>query len=57
MNRLFAAEKDKVNKVELPFTIYVENNSKLNHFVPSEWMGDYGDVKISLFGTDKPGMY
>ena len=34
--------------------VYVENNSKLNHFTPSGCMSDYGDVKISLFDANKP---
>ncbi|MCA6070903.1 MAG: hypothetical protein LE168_00700 [Endomicrobium sp.] len=26
----------------------------MNHFASSGWMGDYDDVKISLFDTDRP---
>ncbi|AKL97998.1 hypothetical protein [Endomicrobium proavitum] len=37
-----------------PFAVYVENASKANHFAPSGWMGDYGDLKISQASTDKP---
>ncbi|MFH0732944.1 MAG: hypothetical protein V2A72_08550 [Candidatus Omnitrophota bacterium] len=29
-----------------PFNVYVDKNSKLNHFIPSGWMGDYGAVKL-----------
>jgi hypothetical protein len=28
------------------FTIYTDGNSPDNHYVPSGWMGDYGDLKI-----------
>ena len=37
-----------------PFAVYVENASKNNHFIPSGWMGDYGDLKLSQAATDKP---
>ena len=37
-----------------PFAVYVENASKENHFAPSGWMGDYGDIKINLAATEKP---
>jgi hypothetical protein len=37
-----------------PFAVYVENNSKENHYAPSGWMGDYGDLKINLANTEKP---
>jgi hypothetical protein len=37
-----------------PFAVYVENNSKENHFAPSGWMGDYGDLKINLASTEMP---
>ncbi|MDR1696271.1 MAG: hypothetical protein LBR69_06570 [Endomicrobium sp.] len=37
-----------------PFAVYVEHNSKENHFAPSGWMGDYGDIKINLASTENP---
>ncbi|MCL2334503.1 MAG: hypothetical protein FWC57_00380, partial [Endomicrobia bacterium] len=37
-----------------PFAVYVENNSKENHFAPSGWMGDYGDLKLNLASTEMP---
>ncbi|MCL2145444.1 MAG: hypothetical protein FWH43_08155 [Endomicrobia bacterium] len=37
-----------------PFAVYVENNSKENHYAPSGWMGDYGDLKINLASTEMP---
>jgi len=30
----------------LPFYIYREFHSRENHFAPSGWMGDYGDVRL-----------
>ena len=32
---------------DMPFYVYIDNNSSKNHFVPSGWMGDYGAVKIN----------
>ena len=37
-----------------PFAVYVENASKENHYAPSGWMGDYGDIKINQASTEKP---
>ncbi|MDD4166673.1 MAG: hypothetical protein PHN29_06590 [Endomicrobiaceae bacterium] len=37
-----------------PFAVYVENASKDNHFAPSGWMGDYGDIKLNLACTEMP---
>jgi hypothetical protein len=49
---LFAQiKKNKSNKIDFPFAVYVDNNSKMNHFAPSGWMGDYGDIKINLVET------
>lgn len=32
--------------VQFPFYIYREFRSRENHFVPSGWMGDYGDIRF-----------
>jgi len=37
-----------------PFAVYVENASNDNHFAPSGWMGDYGDIKLNLACTEMP---
>ena len=29
------------------FMVYVDKNAKENHYIPSGWMGDYGDVKLN----------
>ena len=36
------------------FYIYADKASKDNHFVPSGWMGDYGDIKIDDASKEKP---
>ena len=30
-----------------PFVVYADKNSAGNHYIPSGWMGDYGDIKIN----------
>lgn len=29
------------------FAVYIDQGSKDNHFAPSGWMGDYGDLKVN----------
>ncbi len=39
---------------EMPFIVYVDKGSVKNHFIPSGWMGDYGDIKYDSASSDKP---
>ncbi|PIQ89311.1 MAG: hypothetical protein COV72_03725 [Candidatus Omnitrophica bacterium CG11_big_fil_rev_8_21_14_0_20_42_13] len=41
---------------ELPFYIYLDKGSINNHYIPSGWMGDYGDIKIDAGSKDDPYM-
>ncbi|MCK5268564.1 MAG: hypothetical protein KAR07_10360 [Spirochaetes bacterium] len=42
------AQELKGKKIKkLPFYVYYENKSRLNHYIPSGWMGDYGDININ----------
>jgi hypothetical protein len=41
-------------KVQDVFYVYEDKGSKLNHFIPSGWMGDYGDLKIDDANKDNP---
>jgi len=36
------------------FSVYSEKNAKDNHFYPSGWMGDYGDIKVDVGCKEKP---
>lgn len=36
------------------FNVYTDAKSPDNHFVPSGWMGDYGDIKMNDKFMDKP---
>jgi hypothetical protein len=42
-----ASVKPEVKKQEnMPFYVYADRGSINNHFIPSGWMGDYGDIKF-----------
>lgn len=50
MSSLMSAEPEKKmgNKpTDDVFVIYTERGSRLNHYVPSGWMGDFGDLKFN----------
>lgn len=36
------------------FVVYLDKNSRENHYIPSGWMGDYGDIKINDQSMDNP---
>ena len=36
------------------FVIYLDKNAKDNHYIPSGWMGDYGDIKMNDQAADNP---
>jgi len=40
----FAATEEKAAGPK-EFLVYLVKKSKDNHFIPSGWMGDYGDIK------------
>lgn len=36
------------------FYVYSDKGVRTNHYIPSGWMGDYGDMKIDEGSTDNP---
>jgi len=40
---------------DMPFYIYADRSTAKNHFIPSGWMGDYGDIKYD--GSSKEDAY
>ena len=36
------------------FVVYLDKNSKDNHYIPSGWMGDYGDIKMNDQAAENP---
>jgi hypothetical protein len=36
------------------FGVYSDQSAKGNHYIPSGWMGDYGDMKLNTGWTENP---
>jgi hypothetical protein len=49
-----AAEEQAVKDKAKIFNIYTDRQSSDNHYIPSGWMGDYGDIKINDQSADTP---
>lgn len=53
---LIAAESAPTKKpTEKQFFIFTERGDRGNHYIPSGWMGDYGDLKFNPGWTTNPG--
>jgi len=50
----FAQEKDQKPATQQEFWIYKDKGARDNHFAPSGWMGDAGDIKLNDQCTDNP---
>ncbi|MCX5708756.1 MAG: hypothetical protein NTY14_07320 [Candidatus Omnitrophica bacterium] len=55
----YAAEEKKEEKAPAAtavkeFWVFKDKGAKENHFIPSGWMGDYGDLKLNDQSTDNP---
>lgn len=50
-----ATLKPETKKQEgMPFYVYADRGAIINHFIPSGWMGDYGDIKFDGASKDDP---
>src|SRR5580765_446012 len=49
-----AAVKTIDSSVKNVFYIYSDKGARVNHYIPSGWMGDYGDLKIDDGNTTDP---
>lgn len=59
MNAAPPAKGKRLSDTQPVFYIFTERGSNLNHFVPSGWMGDFGDLKMNqgwTKGVAKPKM-
>lgn len=43
-----------VKKGFQPFIVFNDQGSRDNHFAPSGWMGDYGDIKVNPGSIENP---
>ncbi len=51
------AQEDELKGIKVkkfPFYVYKDAFNKANHYIPSGWMGDYGDIKINARWKKKP---
>ncbi|MFH0855268.1 MAG: hypothetical protein V1869_01945 [Candidatus Omnitrophota bacterium] len=48
------AEEGATADTSKEFTVYSDKNAKVNHYIPSGWMGDYGDIKMNDQSADNP---
>jgi len=39
---------------DMPFSVYSDRSSLKNHYIPSGWMGDYGDIKYDQASKENP---
>ena len=51
-----AVKEAKKEGQKMPFYVYSDRRSVTNHFIPSGWMGDYGDLKIDTGWKENPYM-
>lgn len=49
-----ATEKTGAQQQQKEFWVYKDKGARENHFIPSGWMGDYGDIKLNDASTDNP---
>ena len=47
------AQEVAANKAK-EFVVFTDKGARDNHYIPSGWMGDYGDIKLNDAATDNP---
>ena len=50
----FSLAEENAADVKKEFVVYADKNSRVNHYIPSGWMGDYGDIKMNDQSADNP---
>ncbi|MDD5567849.1 MAG: hypothetical protein PHY88_01405 [Candidatus Omnitrophica bacterium] len=48
------AEEKAAEAAQKEFVVYSDKNARGNHYIPSGWMGDYGDIKMNDQSADNP---
>jgi hypothetical protein len=51
---VYVMAQEETAKNPKEFVVYRDKNSRDNHYIPSGWMGDYGDIKINDQYTQNP---
>jgi hypothetical protein len=51
---IYALAEEQATVKPKEFVVYTDKNARDNHYIPSGWMGDYGDVKINDSAMDNP---
>jgi len=49
-----AASAKTDSSVKNTFYVYADKGARVNHFIPSGWMGDYGDLRVDDSSTADP---
>src|SRR5262245_5696261 len=49
-----APKKQAASAAKGTFYVYADKGARVNHFAPSGWMGDYGDIKLNDADTTNP---
>ncbi|MDD4954315.1 MAG: hypothetical protein PHG40_05370 [Candidatus Omnitrophica bacterium] len=49
-----AIQPETKKQESMPFYVYADRSSPNNHFIPSGWMGDYGDIRYDGASKEDP---
>lgn len=49
-----AVAEEKAASSPKEFVVYLDKNAKDNHYIPSGWIGDYGDIKMIDQSAENP---
>jgi len=44
---IYVSAQEAVTEKPKEFVVYTDKNARDNHYIPSGWMGDYGDIKLN----------
>jgi hypothetical protein len=51
---IFSFAEEKADDSAKEFIVYTDKSGKENHYIPSGWMGDTGDIKMNDQSTNNP---
>ena len=50
----FGFAQEQATEQPKTFAVYLDKGARGNHYIPSGWMGDYGDIKLNDQSLDNP---